>query len=229
MAFMDLFKKHCADCGAVIIGNSYSLGKSVYCENCFNGTDKNAVEDFSIKEEPVLIDSPDNIPSQNASLAYEPEAVIDDITYIREMRHSETSPWHKYDILIAAQPYSWKYMLECASYMARADLDDIETLIATQKDGNSNELVNNYRNNGGNIDELFDTNKEYSLLSLGGFSRVLNGSPVKIVWLNDTNILRIFSLVGDKDTMTRYTETLIRRSFGTPDAMKLAKAIPEKM
>ena len=64
------------------------------------------------------------------------------------------------------------------------------------------------------------------MLAVGGISRVLK-APVKIVWFNQTRILRFFTPVGDEQLMTRYIETVIRRTFGTKDAMKLAKPVPK--
>ena len=44
--------------------------------------------------------------------------------------------------------------------------------------------------------------------------------PVKIVWYNQTSALRFFTPENDDDRMNRYIETMIRRTFGTDDAMK---------
>ena len=64
-------------------------------------------------------------------------------------------------------------------------------------------------------------------LSIAGHSRTLNDS-VKIVWFNQTRVLRVFTLFNDETLITKYVETLIRRTFGTPDAMKLAKPITKE-
>ena len=49
-----------------------------------------------------------------------------------------------------------------------------------------------------------------------------------IVWYNQTSSLRVFTHIDDKVLITKYVETLIRRSFGTKDAMKLANPIPKE-
>lgn len=51
------------------------------------------------------------------------------------------------------------------------------------------------------------------------------GGPVKIVWLNQTRVLRMFTPVNDEELLTRYAETVIRRSFGTAEAMKKYKKV----
>ena len=73
-----------------------------------------------------------------------------------------------------------------------------------------------------NFDKL---DKEMGSLSIAGHSRTLN-DDVKIVWYNQTNVLRVFTHINDETLVTKYVETFIRRTFGTPDAMKLAKPVP---
>ena len=65
------------------------------------------------------------------------------------------------------------------------------------------------------------------MLSIAGISAVLR-APVKVVWFNQTRMLRIFTMVDDRQLMSCYVETMVRRTFGTPQAMKLGKPIPEK-
>lgn len=66
--------------------------------------------------------------------------------------------------------------------------------------------------------------EEHGILSIAGNSRTLNDS-VKIVWYNQTRALRIFTHINDETLITRYVETVIRRTFGTKDAMKLAQPV----
>lgn len=63
--------------------------------------------------------------------------------------------------------------------------------------------------------------------SVYGISRVLK-CPVKIVWFNQSRVLRLFTIIDDEVLLTKYIETVIRRTFGTKDAMKLAKPVPKK-
>lgn len=51
---------------------------------------------------------------------------------------------------------------------------------------------------------------------------------MKIVWFNQTQVLRFFTIVDDETLIKKYIETVIRRTFGTNDAMKLAKPIPKQ-
>ena len=63
--------------------------------------------------------------------------------------------------------------------------------------------------------------EEHGILSIAGHSHTLNDS-VKIVWYNQTRVLRLFTHINDETLVTKYVETIIRRTFGTKDAMKLA-------
>jgi hypothetical protein len=41
-------------------------------------------------------------------------------------------------------------------------------------------------------------------------------------------VLRVFSQIKDETLITKYVETIIRRTFGTKDAMKLAKPVEKQ-
>ena len=63
--------------------------------------------------------------------------------------------------------------------------------------------------------------QEHGMLSIAGRSRTLN-DDVKLVFYNQTRGLRLFTPINDETLVRKYVETLLRRTFGTPDAMKLA-------
>ena len=64
-------------------------------------------------------------------------------------------------------------------------------------------------------------------LSIAGFSKTLK-APTKIVWMNQTRVLRLFTLVDNDLLIKKYVETVVRRTFGTENAMKLGKPIPNE-
>ena len=45
--------------------------------------------------------------------------------------------------------------------------------------------------------------------------------------LAQPNLMRFITIVGDEILIRKYVETVIRRTFGTEDAMKLALDLPE--
>jgi len=110
--------------------------------------------------------------------------------------------------------------------MESADLDNIST-ITTSEMANmpETEFIDDYRKTDGNIKDFKPLHVEAGQLAIGGTSRVL-GTPVKIVWFNQSRIMRVFTRIDDELLMRKYVETVIRRSFGTEDAMKLAKPVP---
>ena len=67
---------------------------------------------------------------------------------------------------------------------------------------------------------------ERGMLSAAGVSKEIG--LVKIVWINQTRVLRFFTMFDDSVKIEKYAETLIRRTFGTENAMKRGKPIPPK-
>ncbi len=167
--------------------------------------------------------------SKTAQNSIQAREYLDDISFIQEMKHSNAGLWQQYDFLLAAKGYGWETMMDWAQYMADGDLKPIHTLTcAMMLSGGEKEFIEQYRACGERIADIPDIlHEEWGVLAVGGASKALNGAPVKIVWLNQTRVLRIFTLVNEDRQMQRYAETVIRRSFGTEEAMKLAKPIRE--
>ncbi len=143
---------------------------------------------------------------------------LDDLSYIKKMYHQQNGPWHRYSILIDARPAAWITIIDWADYMAEADLDKITTVTygsPGEKEKEINDQFKKYKKMA-NIPEL---QNERSRLAIGGVSRVLH-CPVKIVWFNQKRVIKVFTWVDDDKLMERYVETVIRRTFGTADAMK---------
>ena len=67
------------------------------------------------------------------------------------------------------------------------------------------------------------------MLGIGGMSKALGGMPLKIVWINQTNLIRIMTPADDVEFMIRYMETVIRRSFGTVEALKRGNTFIERI
>lgn len=167
------------------------------------------------------------IRSLDNNKATESTDMLDDISFIQEMKHIHGA-WQQYDVLLAARGYGWDYMVDSAAYMESADLDDISTVtVAEMANMPATELIEYYREYSGNLKEFAQLSEEQGELAVGGISRVLK-CPVKIVWFNQSRVLRLFTIIDDEVLLTKYIETVIRRTFGTKDAMKLAKTVPKK-
>lgn len=162
----------------------------------------------------------------------EPETMLDDISYIQEIKHLHGNAgnvvWQQYDILLAAQHYDWWTMVDWAAYMESADINMIESVVvADLAEAIGTELVHVYNQDKVGLKNFEKLKEEQARLSIYGHSHTLNSS-VQIVWFNQTRVLRVITLIDDEIYITKYVETLIRRTFGTKDAMKLAKPIPKE-
>lgn len=160
------------------------------------------------------------------------ETMLDDVSYIQEMQHLSGKVglllWQQYDILLAAQQYCWETMVDYVAYLETADLDKIDSIQVADLAGEPTvELVHVYNQSKGGLKNFEQLKEEKGTLSIAGHSRALNDS-VKIVWFNQTRVLRVFTLINNETLVKKYVETLIRRTFGTPDAMKLAKPVPKQ-
>ena len=154
------------------------------------------------------------------------ESMLDDTSYIQEMQHLSGKVgfmlWQQYDILLAARPYGWKTMVDWADYMETADFDSIESMVIGALGEQDIELAHVYNQSKVGLKNFDRLAGERGSLSIAGHSRTLNDS-VKIVWFNQTRVLRVFTPINDETLITKYVETIIRRTFGTTEAMKLAK------
>lgn len=164
-----------------------------------------------------------------AKSANEAETMLDDISYIQKIKHLHGNAgnvvWQQYDILLAAQHYDWWTMVDWAAYMESADINMIESVVvADLAEAIGTELVHVYNQDKVGLKNFEKLKEEQARLSIYGHSHTLNSS-VQIVWFNQTRVLRVITLIDDEVLIKKYVETVIRRTFGTKDAMKLAKPI----
>lgn len=150
---------------------------------------------------------------------------LNDITFIKAMSHASAGEWQQYDVVLDARGYGWDTMKEWADYMASADLEHISQVEAGILGGEKQDVTSSYADHGGRCQQTPELNPEQGMLSIAGFSRTLK-APVKIVWINQTQKLRFFTTTADELLIRQYVETVIRRTFGTKDAMKLGNPKP---
>lgn len=152
--------------------------------------------------------------------------LLDDITFIREMKSISAGLWQQYDVLLAARGYGWEMVKDWADYMADADLEHISQVTTGALGIQEQDITQSYLHHDGRCAQTPELYTEMGILSVAGISKTLK-APMKIVWINQTQVLRFFTLVNDELQMRKYIETTIRRTFGTRDAMKLGKPIPK--
>ena len=167
-------------------------------------------------------------PSTAASPAKpSPDEYLDDITFIRDMKHIAAEPWHQYDVLLDARGFGWDMIRDWADYMAVADLEHISQVTTVSLGTQGRDITESYSNSGGRCKLTPELDTELDMLSIAGMSKVLK-APMKIVWINQTQALRFFTLTDDELLVKKYVETMIRRTFGTENGMKLGKPIPKE-
>jgi len=152
---------------------------------------------------------------------------LDDITFIQDIKRSSLGAWKQYDVLLAVRGYGWDTMKDWADYMAQADLKHISEVIAGALSHGGTDCTKSYLANGAKCTQTPELSVEEGILSIAGISDVLR-APVKIIWYNQTRVLRLFTPVDDDVLVSCYVETMIRRTFGADNAMKLGKPLSEK-
>lgn len=151
---------------------------------------------------------------------------LDDITYIRDIYQIQCGSWEQYDVVMNTWGYSWETMIEWADYLIDADIENLDQVtIGGYKLGEIN-LVNEYKKVK-KCKRVKSLEEEQSTLGIAGKSKVLKQN-IKIVWINQTNRLRLFAMIKDIVLIEKYLETVIRRTFGTENQMKLGKPISKK-
>lgn len=136
-----------------------------------------------------------------------PAAHPDSTVFVREIKHICSGPWHQYDVLLAAQGYGWDTMKEWADFMSDADLEHISQVTISCFGEKENEITKSYIDNGRKCQNTPELEAEMGLLSVAGISKALK-SPTKIVWINQTQVLRLFTLVEDELQIKKYVETI---------------------
>ncbi len=155
------------------------------------------------------------------------ESFIDDDSYIESIEHLSGKVgvfiWQQYDILLATQKYGWDTMVDLVAYLETADINPINSLtVSDMPSDEAVELSHVYKLSKVGLKNFDKLKEERGVLSIAGHSRTLN-EDIKIVWFNQSRGLRLFTRSNDETLVRKYVETLIRRTFGTPDAMKLAQ------
>lgn len=162
--------------------------------------------------------------NQESSFGNSSDVYLEDITFIRAIKHSmlPDNVWHQYDILLDAKGYGWDTMKDWVDYMVEADLENISQVETGVLGTNKQNVTESYIAHGGKCKKTPELDTEQSMLSIAGISKIWK-APMKIVWINQTATLRLFTVEENILKMKKYAETMVRRSFGTENAMKLGK------
>ena len=179
-----------------------------------------------VRKEPEKTEEPIRMQQESARPKFQVE-YLDDVTFIQQIECTPVGAWRQYDVLLAARGYGWEMMRDWADYMVQADLEGISVVNAGSMGEAVRDFTESYRAHGRECKQTPELEREYGYLAIGGLSPTLL-APVKIVWYNQTRVLRLFAPIEDADKMACYVETMVRRTFGTENAMKLGRPLPEK-
>lgn len=149
----------------------------------------------------------------NPSAQAATQSAAEAVSYIEDMKQLAfkmgDTVWQQYDILLATRGYGWDDIIEAADYLASADMDYIDSISTSSP---TEELVHAYRQSKGRLKDLSLLAEEKGSLGLAGHSRKFDRS-LKIVWYNQTRVLRIFSMFDDAALIREYVETMMQRAF----------------
>lgn len=132
--------------------------------------------------------------------------------YITKIQHSKVDSWHVYDVRLTGG-MGWDYIMSSAQYVIDNDfsrLDGVsraENLATKEK-----EFTDTVKAAGNTLADCPDLAREGSLLAVAGMSKSLNVA-LKISWINQTKILRIFTLVNINDLVEPYVNALVERKL----------------
>ena len=150
---------------------------------------------------------------------------LDDISYIEGIHVEADSSLFYYDVLLSGG-YGWEYIKSSLDYMLSNDILTVSSIsvgdFSTTKD-----ITNSVISNGKQSCKTPELNVENGNLSLVGVSRCL-GQAIRIIWFNQTRVLKVIMGVNNAELVERYVETMIRRSFGSKDELKRAKPITKQ-
>ncbi len=152
----------------------------------------------------------------NPSAQAATQSAAEAVSYIEDMKQLAfkmgDTVWQQYDILLATRGYGWDDIIEAADYLASADMDYIDSISTSSPTEETEELVHAYRQSKGSLKDLSLLAEEKGSLGLAGHSRKFDRS-LKIVWYNQTRVLRIFSMFDDAALIREYVETMMQRAF----------------
>ncbi|MBE7050059.1 MAG: hypothetical protein E7394_04730 [Ruminococcaceae bacterium] len=134
------------------------------------------------------------------------------VPIIESIEHTHIGPWHQYDILLSIVGYGWDDMIEWADYVAGADLENVTQVTVSSLGEQETDITKSYLENDCKCSKMPELNIEKGVLSIAGNSLNLK-SPVKIVWINQTRVLRIFSIIDNEIFIIKYIADIIKRSF----------------
>lgn len=164
--------------------------------------------------------------AKNAAVNMKPQGdaskgEIDDLSYVKKMNMTKLGNWFMYDVALDARPLGWEQIVMVVDSIAKQDMVKVEKLEAGRMVGSPIDLKDEYEKSNHEIVNMPTLKQEASNLAIAGLSK--RAGLVQVVLFNQTNIIKFMTIQENEDIIRRYAETIARKSFDTPDDMKLGR------
>lgn len=162
-------------------------------------------------------------PTYNIKL---PDEMLDDTSFITDVSVVRNGKHFLYTFRLT-NGYGWDYIRDSVDYLFAQDLEKEPINISVGDFDTYTDITKSYlkgRKTGKNSSEW---ERERGCTKIFGQSKSLK-SFVSVIFYNQTQIMKLLLPLENKKIATAYIETLIRRSFGTPNQLKLAKPTPPR-
>lgn len=147
------------------------------------------------------------------------EETLDSFTWLEDVKHSMNGSWHVFDVTFFAGEYDWNHVRNNAEYTIMHDLTKVvEVKVADTAEYNITEEFMQY----GSLLSTPSLDREYNVMSVAGFSKVLNKNMM-VIWFTNARVMKFITDLEDETLLKKYAETLLRENFGTENAMKMGK------
>ena len=153
-----------------------------------------------------------------------PDEMLDDTSFITEVSVAQNGKQFLYTFHITSG-YGWDYIRDSVDHLFMQDLEQGTISLSVGDFDNDADITKNYLKGKKTGDVALEWTRERGYAKIFGKSKSLH-SFVSVIFYNQTQIINLFLPLENKKIATAYIETLIRRSFGTPDQLKLAQPIP---
>ena len=163
------------------------------------------------------------LPTYNIKL---PEKMLDDASFILECSVSQNGKYFLYTFLLT-DGYGWDYIRDAVDHLCTQDIEKGTFKLSVGDFDNCADITKNYLKGRKTGCHSLEWTTEHGIASISGKSKSLK-SFINVAFCNQTQILKLILPLENKKIATAYIETLLRRNFGTPDQLKLAKPVPPR-
>ena len=153
-----------------------------------------------------------------------PDEMLEDTSFITGVSVVSTDKQCLYTLRLTSG-YGWDYIRDSVDYLVARDLEEKSINISVGNFDAYTDITQSYLKGRKTGKASSEWGIERNCAKIFGKSKSLK-SFVSVFFYNQTQVVKLILPIENKIIATAYIETLIRRSFGTPDQLKLAKPIP---